>query len=68
MNEELKQAAVSELIHTTYENMGIAVINVNPIGLGAYRLDIIDQDGPKEVLVNVLLHMSFVNQRPLNAN
>jgi hypothetical protein len=65
MTQEEKTKAMEEMIATTYENMGFAVLDVNPFAPGVFKLDIIDTNGPKEVYVTVLLHMSIPGQ---NAN
>lgn len=57
MTNEDKQQAIVELIETTYEAMGFAILNVNPISPSSFKVELIDGEGPKETLVTVLLHM-----------
>lgn len=61
MEDTVKIQAVQELITTTYENMGFAVLSVNPFAPGVFKLEVIEAEGPKEVLVTVLLHMVPIN-------
>lgn len=61
MNDSEKQQAVQELIATTYENMGFAVLSVNVFAPGVFKLEIIDANGLKETFVTVLLHMVDAN-------
>lgn len=59
MSDSERQQAIEELIAVTYENMGLAVLNVNAFAPGVFKLGIIDENGPKEVLVMVLLQMQI---------
>ena len=62
MNIDDKQQAVADLITITYENMGFAVLTAVPFMPGIFKLEIIDAEGIKEVMVTVLLYMNLVNQ------
>ena len=61
MTDIEKQQAVEELITTTYENMGFAVLEINSFAPGIFKLEMMGQEGVKEVLVTVLLHMGPLN-------
>lgn len=61
MEDGLKTQAMQELIATTYENLGFAVLGINPFAPGVFKLEVIEPNGPKEVLVTVLLHMVPIN-------
>lgn len=61
MTQEEKTIAMGEMIASTYENMGFAVLDVNPFAPGVFKLELIDANGPKEAFVTVLLHMNLVN-------
>lgn len=69
MEQSEKTQAVAELIKTTYENMGFAILDINPFAPGVFKMEAIDGNGLKEFYVTVLLHMVPVNvvsqcQRP----
>lgn len=57
MTNEDKQQAMIEVIEKTYEDMGFAILDVNPVSPSSFKVALIDGEGPKETLVTVLLHM-----------
>ena len=61
IEDSVKQQAIQEMIATTYENMGFAILTVNPFAPGVFKAEIIDGNGPKDVLVTVLLRMETIN-------
>lgn len=63
MNDEVKQAALEDIIITTYESMGMAILSIEPCAPASFKLSIIDAEGPRDVLVNVLLQMNYAPKR-----
>ncbi len=61
IDDELKQQVVQELIKKTYEDIGLAVISVEPCGHASFKCHVINEEGPKEVLVTILLCMNSLN-------
>lgn len=61
MTDRDRQSILEEMIVGTYENMGFAVMDIKVFSSGTFKLEIIDNHGPKEVLVSVLLHMVPAN-------
>lgn len=57
MDEAQRLQAIQECILLQYESMGFAVLEVTCISPGVFRTSIIDEVGPREILVTVLLHM-----------
>jgi hypothetical protein len=61
MNDQVKIEVISELIKNTYEAMGMAVGEIKPCGVANFIVEIIDINGPREVLVNIFLQMININ-------
>jgi hypothetical protein len=61
MSEEDKVIAMQELIKSTYEAMGVAVLNINPFAPGVFKLEVMNMAGLHEAYVTVLLHMTQNN-------
>lgn len=61
MKDELKRQAIEEIIKKTYEDMGIAILKIEPVNVCSFRCDIIDGNGPRSVLVTLFMTMSSIN-------
>ncbi len=61
MTDEQKYQALKDLIVNQYELMGFAVLSIEDFLPGTFKLGIIDPQGPREVLVTVMLHMVPIN-------
>lgn len=48
---------LEQMIKNQFESMGMAVLSIRSFAPGTFKLEIIDEHGPRETLVTVMLHM-----------
>ena len=61
MSEDDRIKVLMEMVAFQYESMGFVVLEIGPFAPGMFKMDVIENEMAKEILVTVLLHGAYVN-------